>query len=233
MSLPASPYPNGKYYKFVAKIFPLSAAEAERLEKMAPPVSRPHPRSFARNYPDASQESIPRAVHFLQALAEGRDPDTGAVLDPVLILSPAYEAWLRYCAKAVAKASHGGAGKSDNKATYLLRENVEKIVLSDDPITASNLSERVNAVREPYGKKLTAVAIGAFFLEAGMLREEGTDHKRKFPTELGRKYGIGTEQRITGEGVRYFIVLYGRAAQQFFVDNLERCVEVLDGSDCR
>ncbi len=231
VSLPAVPYPNGKYYKFIAKIFPLSAEEAARIKTAPSVISAPRPRIFARDFPDASRDSISLAVHFLQSLAEGRDPDTNAVLDPVLILSPSYEAWLRYCVKTMMKASAGEKiGRTDKKTTYLLRGNIGKIQLSDDPIPASKLSQRVNAVCEPYGKKLTAVAIGAFFLQAGMLREESAGRKRKFPTELGRTYGIGTEQRITGNGIRYFIILYGRAAQQFFVDNIDRCVEVLDGS---
>ena len=170
-----------------------------------------------------------RAAHFLQSLAEGRDPDTNAVLDPVLVLSPSYAAWFRYCAQAVEKASpRKESRRADKKTAYLLRENIKKIQLTDDPVSASKLAERVNAVCEPAGKKLTAVAVGAFFLEAGMLKEDGTEHKCKIPTELGRKYGVFSEMRISQRGIRYFAVLYGRAAQQFFLDNLERCVAVLD-----
>lgn len=229
VSLPAIPYSNGKYYKFIAKIFPLPAEETVRSEAASALSSAPRPRIFAKDYPDASKETASRAVQFLQSLAEARDPDTNAVLDPASVLTPSYSAWFRYCAKALENLPQQRGEKTfEKRRTYILRENIGKIELSDEPVTVSRFSERVNAECEPYGKKLTAVAIGNFFLEAGMLREEGTEHKRKLPTELGRSYGIGTEQRVTEEGLRYPIVLYGRAAQQFFVDNIDRCVEVLD-----
>lgn len=238
VSLPAVPYPNGKYYKFIAKIFPLSAEEAASIERASAKVSTPRPRSFSRDFPDASEESVSAAVRFLRFLADGRDPDTNAVLDPILVLSPSYAAWFRYCAARMGQLPQRhrepfGKKAAEKRCTYLLRENIAKIERSDEPVTASRLAERVNNVREPYGKRLTAVEIGAFFVSTGMLKEEGTEHKRKFPTELGREYGIVTEQRITGAGVRYFIVLYGRAAQQFFLDHVERCIEVLDGSTQR
>lgn len=178
MSLPAIPYPNGKYYKFIAKVFPITEEEGAKTLSSAP-ASRP--RKFARDYPDSSGQSVERAICFLQSLAEGRDPDTNAVLDPTLVLSRSYEAWFRFAATLLGKLPQGkDERKFDNKFVYLLQENISKIELSDAPVTARRLGELVNAVREPYGKKLTAVAVGAFFLEAGLTEEE-MDGDAKFP----------------------------------------------------
>lgn len=225
VSLPAVPYPNGKYYKFIAKIFPLAAGEAGCTERTA--VSAPHPRNFSQNFPDASEESTARAAVFLQALSEGRDPETGEGLDPARILSPSYAAWLRYCATLVGKAEKSAGARSEKGLVYLRRERIGEISISDEPITASKLCERVNAVREPYGKKLTAVSVGAFFVEAGMLAsDEG--QKQKFPTDLGNAYGIDTEMRSSAGGAQYSVVLYGRAAQQYLLDNIEIFVTVID-----
>lgn len=163
-----------------------------------------------------------------QFLAEGRDPDTNAVLDPTLVLSRSYEAWFRFAATLLGKLPQGkDERKFDRKSVYLLQENISKIELSDVPVTARRLGELVNAVREPYGKKLTAVAVGAFFLEAGLTEEE-VGRGRKVPTELGRQYGVTTEMRLSPNGIRYFVLLYGRAAQQLLLDNIERCINVLD-----
>ncbi len=229
VSLPAVPYQTGKYYKFIAKIFPLTAEEATRLKAVVPSNFAPHSRIFAKDYPDSSKESALRAVHFLQSLSEGRDPDTNAVLDSTMIFSPSYAAWLRYCAEKL----EGTAKRIEEKQfgqmpTCILRKNIERIPVSDEPASASEIARRITELCEPYGKKLTAVMVGNFFLQAGMLKEEGELHKRKVPTELGMEYGITTEYRNNAAGIRFFIVLYGRAAQRFFVDNLEHCVKVLE-----
>lgn len=226
VSLPAVPYPNGKYYKFIAKIFPLTADEADRTEH-APAVSAA-PALFSRDRPTASEESAVRAVRFLRALSEGRDPDTDAPLDPKSILSPAYAAWLQYCASLIGRGRKPMGELFDETKVYLLRDRIGEIELSDTPLMATKLCERINAVREPYGKKLTAIAVGVFFTEVGLLETVGEEKKRKFPTDLGRKYGIKTEMRVNMHGISYPATVYGREAQQFLLDNIEQVVCVLD-----
>lgn len=236
VSLPALPYVNGKYYKFIAKIFPLTKEEAGSAVDFSS-ISAPHVPLFARDYPSSSKDAPARAVHFLQALAEGRDPDTNAVLDPTLLLSPSYAAWLKYAASLVpsGEPSEGRNKNSpskdgiDRKKTYLLQEAVQKIRFHDDFVSASAIKDAVNAVREPYGKQLTAVEVGTFFENAGMIERGNGLRKRRLPTELGAEYGIVAEKRLSSRiGGTYTILFYGKKAQQFFLDNIEQCVNVLD-----
>ena len=70
--------------------------------------------------------------------------------------------------------------------------------------------------------------MGAFFAELGLVETVGEEKKRKFPTELGRKYGIKTEMRVNMRGINYPATLYGRAAQQFLLDNIEQVACVLE-----
>ena len=229
VSLPAIPYPNGKYYKFIAKIFPLTEEEAEFIG--ARTTQTPETDTYVRNFSAPPEDDAARMANFLQSLAEGKDPDTGGELDPSLVLSPAYAEKFRLAASLLSKPTRSGERsreKGPEKRTYVLREELERMELSDEPVTASALCNMVNALREPYGKNLTAVRVGEFFLAAGMLEKDSEGSKKKSPTALGREHGIGTELRYSANGIGYTIVLYGKAAQQFFVDNIEQCVEVLD-----
>ncbi len=231
VSLPAIPYYNGNYYKFVAKIFPLSEAEARHADELRAGAQKPTSFLYSRDLPAA--EDISRARNFLGALAAGRDPDTDRPLEPQKLLSPSYAAWFSYCASLLGGKGANAARRQieqieqiDKKCTYLLRGRIVEIGTSDDAVTASVLKDRVNAVREPYGKALTAHAVGLFFLEAGLVSEG--ENNRKMPTARGREYAIAADERRTVDGIPYTVLLYGKAAQQFFIDNIGQCVEVIE-----
>lgn len=226
LSLPCLPY-SEKYYKFVAKIFPLNGEEAKRAgSALAVARSAAEERPPAASFEQARRE---RAEKFLLSLADGRDPDTGETLDPVCVFSPAYAAQLRDCAALIAAmrpvARH--RKKKEEKKTYLLKERISEIAVSEEAVTASVLKDRVNLVREPYSKPLSAHAVVEFFVAVGMIAADEAQSSQKYPTERGKQYGVRAEARSSERGFHYFAVVYGRRAQQFFLDNIEQCVEVI------
>ncbi len=222
VSLPAIPYSNGRYYKFIAKIFPVSEEEARRIETAPPSVSAPRVPVFSRDHPEESEKDLARAVRFLESLSDGKDPDTGAALDPGLMLSPSYAAWFRYSAAALSGRREERKERPRYSHPRISESKISGIEVSDRAVSASALKNRLNAVCEPDGGKISARAITEFFGEAGMI-----DASQKTPTDLGEEYGISTELYRPAAGIQVRVLIYGGAAQRFLIDNLERLADIV------
>ncbi len=50
------------------------------------------------------------------------------------------------------------------------------------------------------------------------------------PTEKGMRIGIRTERRSSSRGVDYLLIIYGKQAQEYIIQNIEKmmCGEVAD-----
>ena len=54
--------------------------------------------------------------------------------------------------------------------------------------------------------------------------KDGKHHK--WPTEAGRGVGIKKEMFLSKDNFPYYVVLYGRDAQQFIADNIGEVIEI-------
>ncbi len=214
VSLPGLPYSNGNFYKFIDKLLPLRAEDSARADRTL--GGRTERRPFV--LPPKREIDLPKARRFLSLLAEKKHPETGEELD----MPEAYADMFGYCARRLYGPTESAV---DPRAVYILRSRVGEINTTQQRLTASALAERINAVREPYGKKVTSLMIAELFESFGLLsRESG----KRLPDELGTTYDISYEIRHSPNGVTYPIVLYGQRAQAFLLDNIEAIATLLD-----
>lgn len=70
-------------------------------------------------------------------------------------------------------------------------------------------------------------AVTNYLKAAGYLCEEvnpENNRKKTCITERGRAFGLYENHKISGRGEEYDVIMYGRHAQEFIVNNLERIV---------
>lgn len=119
--------------------------------------------------------------------------------------------------------SSGTVKKAKKLPLSISFEKRSRFQYSEEPIPASEIAKRVNALADTENmKKLTYSGIVSWLTEIGMMEGALTSDGRrtKRPTRLGRDNGISVEERI-GSGGPYQVVVYNTQAQHFIVDNLD------------
>lgn len=107
---------------------------------------------------------------------------------------------------------------------FLFREELRNIEISDEPISISKLTFRVNefidqsTMRTLKATQLTASLVRLGFLEVASVNNN--DQEFKIATEKGIKLGISTELKENSLGETYSLNLYNTNAQSYIVTNL-------------
>ena len=104
----------------------------------------------------------------------------------------------------------------------ITREQLEKFQFSDEPISVSVITFRINSlVTDANRKKLRSSEITDWLVSIDFLAVvEISGHKYKFPTKKGEALGLSVERREAESGELYDVVVYNRAAQELIIDNL-------------
>ncbi len=104
----------------------------------------------------------------------------------------------------------------------ITREQLGKFQFSDEPISVSVITFRINSlVTDANRKKLRSSEITDWLILAEMLAlVEISGNRYKFPTKKGEALGLSVERREAESGELYDVVVYNRAAQEFIIDNL-------------
>jgi len=98
--------------------------------------------------------------------------------------------------------------------------DTSSIEISEEPVTVSVIADKINCVLMESGyDKISAVRINDWLVSKGYMSVSNENGKNfKIPTDLGKELSISNEDRvIRGENVK--INLYGKAAQEFIVQN--------------
>ncbi len=103
------------------------------------------------------------------------------------------------------------------------------IPITNDYLRVSEFAKNINTlVDENFSKTLKSSAINEWLMRKGFLEEivtkDGKHHK--WPTEAGRGVGIKKEMFLSKDNFPYYVVLYGRDAQQFIADNIGEVIEI-------
>ena len=117
--------------------------------------------------------------------------------------------------------------RQKKKLFALTAEERERIVLSDKPITVSEIAKQLNEIVDlETTKRISAVAINQWLLSVGLIEAvtQPNGKNYKCPTAAGAELGMLTEQRV-GQYGDYTVLLFNRQAQQFVYDNLEAIME--------
>lgn len=104
----------------------------------------------------------------------------------------------------------------------ITREQLEKFQFSDEPISVSVITFRINSlVTDANRKKLRSSEITDWLILVEMLTlVEISGNRYKFPTKKGEALGLSVERREAESGELYDVVVYNRAAQEFIINNL-------------
>ncbi|MGN0528590.1 MAG: hypothetical protein ACI4IE_05610 [Eubacterium sp.] len=103
--------------------------------------------------------------------------------------------------------------------------NLDRINISDTPVTVSVISRRINEVKPENMKKLKVTAITNWLVSINMLEVVKINGKNvKRVTDNGTDLGICTEEHF-GQYGKYYSITYNKDAQQFIVDNLNSIIE--------
>ena len=181
------------------------------------------------------RKKLELARSYMEQLANGVDPITGVPApDEDIINNVRLSRCFFYVADVLRQVieNEGAAGrakreKKPKKQPFsITHEELRGFPLSDTPIPVSEITKRVNALKEGENMvKLSHRSVNAFFVEAGMLREttDAAGKSVKRPTDFGETMGVRLEER-TGQYGTYTVVLYTREAQQFILDNMDGIV---------
>ncbi|MBE6038635.1 MAG: hypothetical protein E7218_05450 [Anaerofustis stercorihominis] len=179
-------------------------------------------------------ETLLRAKQYIDMLAKGINPldntpiDEGEVINNVRI-----SRCLHYVSDILGKVIDNGGkvAKTARKLPPFFINNKELAAFSysDEPVGITEITKRINYLTDTSEKSsLSFTKITKWLVDIEFLREEvlSDGKKRKLPTDMGRRFGIITEER-NGPSGDYTAVLYTKEAQRFIIDNLNAVTDVI------
>ena len=175
-------------------------------------------------------KKLETAIVYLQRIAEGHNPINNMPADDDSVLNNPNVIRCMYFVRDVLEEVKKNGGQIGRKTKKIEKMDfpVEAAKTfsykSDKPISVftEQLNERLD---ENVYKKLTHRRITEWLLLKGYLKEEYSqdfDKMAKFPTEAGKQIGIYMEKRTGSMGREYHVVMYGKNAQEYIVQNLEK-----------
>ena len=178
-------------------------------------------------------EKLQRARMYMDKLANGADPISGAELPKDSVLNNVRLARCFFYVSDVLRQviDNGGTGKPAKRpgrpAFQLSDEIVRNVPFSKQPVHISEFVKTINDLADTgNAKRLTAAVITGWLLEKGFLElhEYPGGKRSRLPTKQGEYIGLSTEVR-TGQYGEYRSVLYNEDAQHFVLDNLPAMLE--------
>ena len=175
-------------------------------------------------------EELLRARAYVEALAEGRDPESGETLSLA-------DARCAECLSFVSDVlSHAAARIAPpkpetrpvrTKPLTLTEEQRAAFPFSDKPISGTEFVKRVNAlISDPAMRRLSYTVFSTWLVDRGLLQWEYASDGMwvKRPTDAGRYSDIRVAAR-QGAGRVYHATLYGPRIQRFMLDAFDEVEE--------
>lgn len=170
---------------------------------------------------------------IMQELSNGVDPTSGIMFeeDTVLnniILKRAFTATSELLKSLIQKEKVFASlktGAGYKMRFHLFPSDVERIEVSEAPITISKLTFSINSVANNAGmKRLNATQITSWLTCNGYLQIEDSneEHPYKIPTEAGTALGISHEIKRNAAGVEYAVNYYSPKAQEYIISKINQ-----------
>ena len=181
-------------------------------------------------------EIMKRAQMYIESLAKGIDPLTGAaVSENDIIQNVRISRCLFYVSDVLQKVIDNGGEinrpvlkKSDKLPFSLTEEQADALLPTASRLSASKIVSYINSLIETDKmSKLTSTSVVSWLFDAGLLCEITTANGkvRKVPTADGQALGIQESEFMDEGNVRKY-VSYDKNAQQFIFDNIAAIAEV-------
>ena len=173
-------------------------------------------------------ETIARAQMYLEKLANGMNPLTDTeVSENDVVNNVRISRCLFYVSGILKQITSTGVFEIQKSDFTLSQEQLAGFPYSDEPITISEITKRLNELVNPAeSKPLKNGIITEWLTQAGMFSSvivNNKNHKRV--TDSGRSIGIISEQRVNQQGTKYEAVFYDLNAQHFILDNISTIIE--------
>lgn len=173
---------------------------------------------------------------IMYELSNGIDPTSGIVFGDDTILSnmtlkKAFESTSEVLGELIQSSKLPVRSKSAGSYKiqfHLFPEDIEKIQLSESPVTVSKLTFMINSVsNDPGMKKLKATQITSWLTNGGLLQvvDPAGEHPYKVPTKEGIALGIYSEIKINAVGIKYAVNYYPVEAQRYIISNVNQIAD--------
>ena len=173
-------------------------------------------------------ETIAHARGYLEKLANGINPLDNTPIPPEEVVN---QVRLSRCFFFVADVlrrveENGGIGEqkpAPKQEFRLTPEQLQAFPFSEDPMTITELTQRLNALADPETQKpLKTTALTDWLLSLGLLeiQEDPEGHRPRRASQRGMTMGLANREHTSINGP-YTVVEYSAGAQHFILDNLE------------
>lgn len=184
-------------------------------------------------YMKLDREQLMYLQTIMQELSNGVDPTSGITFEKDTVLNnitlkkafAATSELLKGLARSEKVFASSKAGEGYKMQFHLFPSDVERIEVSETPITISKLAFLINSVGNNSGmKRLKATQITFWLTCNGYLQIEDSDeeHPYKIPTEAGVALGISYEIKRNAAGVKYAVNYYSPKAQKYIISNINQ-----------
>ena len=193
----------------------------------------------------SDREAILRAKMYIDKLANGIDPVTDKKIpDNEVINNVKISRCLFYVSSVLQKAADGGEAvakysppaqhHAQHKQERVYKEKLRisnadklKIVLSDKPVSITQLTQSINAVVDTEKmQELRNYSILDWLMKNKLLADitDKDGSKYKYPTNMGKNLGI-TGVKKSGAKGDYMLITYSLNAQKVILKNLDAIIE--------
>ena len=172
-------------------------------------------------------ETIARAQMYLEKLANGVNPLTDTeVNENDVVNNVRISRCLFYVSGILKQITSTGIFEIQKSDFTLSPKQTAAFPYSEDPITVSEITKRLNELVNPAeSKPLKNGVITEWLIQAGMLSNVVVNNKtHKRVTDSGSNIGIIAEQRVNQQGTTYEAVFYTLNAQHYIVDNIDEII---------
>lgn len=178
-------------------------------------------------------EKLQHAKSYMEELAAGINPLDGTELPEDDFLRSTH---IQECFSVVLHVldrvvENGGMSRLKPlfKPFKITPNQIEKIDFSDNPITVSDLTRRINDATEPAKDSplLRYSSVTYWLVEDGYLLIEKSPEGRsiKTPTARGEEVGLTLDPRTNSEGATYNVLAFTVAGQRFIAENVDAIVD--------
>lgn len=174
-------------------------------------------------------KKLETAIVYLQRIADGKNPVNNMPAEDDEVLNNPNVIRCMFFVKEILEAvkrNNGYIGKKPPKSDKpeFPTEVLSSFLYKEDTSITKFVGQINELIDVNVYKKLNYKTILQWLKHNGFLMEEFNqefDKNVTVPTEKGIKLGIRTERRNSSRGVDYILVIYGKQAQEYIVQNMK------------
>ena len=172
----------------------------------------------------------------LDCLISEVDPQTGCVVEDTILKSSFNKKVLQNASELIDRLlildyNPYRIDKRKKYAFYISSSDIQKVELSDEPITISCFTYKINAcIDSKKMKKLKASQITNWLMQKGFLTETVSDDGKSFKvlTNTSASIGISSIKKESAYGRIYDVNVYNRDGQKYILEHINEITHQQD-----